>query len=62
MYDLFTGVGKTTLLQKVCERLQKDNIKLQGFYTEEIRESGKRIGFDAITLDGQRAPLARIKL
>ncbi len=30
-----------------------------GFFTEEVRRRGRRIGFDVVTLDGQRAPLAR---
>jgi nucleoside-triphosphatase len=30
-----------------------------GFYTEEVRQGGRRIGFDVVTLDGRRAPLAR---
>jgi nucleoside-triphosphatase len=31
-----------------------------GFYTEEVRAGGERQGFDVVTLDGQRGPLARI--
>ena len=36
---------------------------MQGFYTEEVRNSqkGSRVGFDVVTLDGQRGPLARTK-
>lgn len=30
-----------------------------GFYTEEVREAGERVGFDVVTLDGRRGPLAR---
>ena len=38
---------------------------MHGFYTEEVRERssggrGFRIGFDVVTLDGVRAPLARV--
>ena len=60
------GIGKTTLVKRVCSQLQqRDNIEVQGFYTEEVREGvagghGARIGFDVVTLDGQRAPLARV--
>jgi len=36
------GVGKTTLVKKVIEELRLDPV---GFYTEEIREEGKRVGF-----------------
>jgi nucleoside-triphosphatase len=31
-----------------------------GFYTEEVRAGGERQGFDVVTMDGQRGPLARI--
>ncbi|KAK2167213.1 hypothetical protein LSH36_31g06006 [Paralvinella palmiformis] len=54
------GVGKTTLIHKTCQGLQKAGIKVQGFYTEELREKGRRIGFDVVTLDGHRGQLARI--
>lgn len=57
------GVGKTTLCRKVYEVLKDKGIKVQGFYTEEVRNSqkGSRVGFDVVTLDGQRGPLARTK-
>ncbi|MEA3441208.1 MAG: NTPase [Chloroflexota bacterium] len=51
------GSGKTTLIQKVVERYP-DNAG--GFYTREIRQSGKRVGFEMITLDGQRGILAHV--
>ncbi|XP_063958967.1 cancer-related nucleoside-triphosphatase-like [Lytechinus pictus] len=54
------GVGKTTLVRKTCSELMSRSIPLQGFYTEELRESGKRTGFDIITLDEQRGSLAKI--
>jgi len=31
-----------------------------GFYTEEIRQSGQRVGFKIITLDGEEAALAHV--
>ncbi|KAL4437178.1 hypothetical protein ABPG75_004317 [Micractinium tetrahymenae] len=31
----------------------------RGFYTEEVRQGGERLGFDVVTLDGRRGPLAR---
>ena len=60
------GIGKTTLVRKVCSLLQqKEGIEAQGFFTEEVRERtsggrGSRIGFDVVTLSGDRAPLARV--
>uniref|UniRef100_A0A182MW08 AAA+ ATPase domain-containing protein n=1 Tax=Anopheles culicifacies TaxID=139723 RepID=A0A182MW08_9DIPT len=55
------GVGKTTIMRKVSVELRKQNVSVAGFYTEEVRDpqSGDRIGFDVVTFDGQRAPLAR---
>ncbi|EDW79306.1 uncharacterized protein Dwil_GK13424 [Drosophila willistoni] len=55
------GVGKTTLVRKICANLSGVR-KLQGFYTEEVRdESHQRIGFDVVTLAGQRGILARVQ-
>jgi len=51
------GVGKTTCLRNVLELLQ---IPAGGFFTEEIRERGKRAGFSLVTLDGRRSTLARV--
>ena len=33
-----------------------------GFYTQEIRERGERVGFKIITLDGEEAVLAHLEL
>ncbi|KAL3723629.1 hypothetical protein ACJRO7_035751 [Eucalyptus globulus] len=54
------GVGKTTLITRVFESLKASNphLKVQGFYTREIREGGDRVGFEAVTLDGRTGPLA----
>ena len=69
-YNLnFVGVGKTTLVRKVCAALvEKCGLKVQGFYTEEVRGHhgqaggrGPRIGFDVVSMDGSRAPLARVQ-
>ncbi|XP_071507922.1 cancer-related nucleoside-triphosphatase homolog [Diadema antillarum] len=54
------GVGKTTLVRKACSELGAKCIPTQGFYTEEVRAGGKRIGFDVVTLDGQRGTLAKV--
>lgn len=47
--------GKTTVVLKVAERLKG---KCGGFWTEEILEKGKRVGFRLITLDGTSGILA----
>ncbi|XP_061997916.1 uncharacterized protein LOC133715427 isoform X3 [Rosa rugosa] len=54
------GVGKTTLIVKVFETLKSSNpnLKIQGFYTSEVRQGGERVGFQVVTLDGRTAPLA----
>ena len=49
------GAGKTTLIKEVLAEFQG---KAGGFYTEEIRGQGRRLGFKLITLDGQEAILA----
>lgn len=54
------GIGKTTIIKKVCRELQLKNVSMKGFYTSELRQGGKRIGFDVISLDGTVKPLARV--
>lgn len=64
----YTGIGKTTLVRAVCQKLQEEGstLHLCGFFTEEVRGSGRsgrgpRIGFDVVTLAGERGTLARIE-
>jgi nucleoside-triphosphatase len=52
------GVGKTTLVRAVVERLK--GIRCAGFYTEETRRAGQRTGFRIVTLDGQEGSLASL--
>jgi len=52
------GVGKTTLIRAVTERLE--GIRCAGFYTEETRRDGQRTGFRIVTLDGRQATLASL--
>jgi nucleoside-triphosphatase len=52
------GTGKSTLLRAVLDALQPP---ANGFFSPEVRDdSGRRTGFDIVTLDGQTAPLARV--
>lgn len=46
----FPGVGKTTLIRRLCDRLEEYNPV--GFYTAELRERGLRCGFELISLSG----------
>ncbi len=55
---LLTGpplCGKTTVVQQVAARFPG---KATGFYTQEVREKGERVGFEIVTLDGQVAWLS----
>ncbi|NXA38158.1 NTPCR triphosphatase, partial [Eudromia elegans] len=58
---LFLGVGKTTLIQKATQALKSAGVSIDGFYTEEVREGGRRTGFDVVTLSGKRGPLSRVR-
>lgn len=44
------GVGKTTVIRRVAERLR--DINMSGFYTEELREAGQRTGFRLVDFGG----------
>ncbi len=50
------GIGKTTLVRDVARQIPGAG----GFYTEEVREDGSRVGFDIVTLAGQRDVLSSI--
>jgi nucleoside-triphosphatase len=52
-------VGKTTIIKEVVKRLAG---RAGGFYTEEIRERGRRQGFRIVTLDGQEGILAHVNV
>jgi len=52
------GVGKTTMIRAITHRLK--SVSCAGFYTEEIRQSGERVGFRIVTLHGQEATLASL--
>lgn len=51
------GSGKTTVVQRLLELLPAG--ATAGFYTEEIREGGRRTGFVAQVVGGPRIILAR---
>jgi nucleoside-triphosphatase len=53
------GVGKTTLVGKLVEELKP--FYPVGFYTEEIREEGRRKGFELISLDGRKELLSHVE-
>ncbi|KPK25412.1 MAG: hypothetical protein AMK69_14390, partial [Nitrospira bacterium SG8_3] len=47
--------GKSTLIERVVGRIQKP---MTGFFTREMRQGGKRVGFSIITMDGKESVLA----
>ncbi|MDP8227296.1 MAG: NTPase [Candidatus Celaenobacter polaris] len=58
---LITGyprVGKTTLVNKIIKQL---SCKIDGFYTHEMRENGRRTGFYITDFDGNRMVMASDK-
>jgi len=57
---LLTGppqCGKTTVVQRVAARFAG---RAAGFYTREVREFGRRVGFEIVTLDGRVAWLSHV--
>jgi nucleoside-triphosphatase len=58
MNFLFTGppgCGKSTLIEKIIQEIKRP---ATGFFTREIREKGRRVGFSINTLAGQEGILA----
>jgi len=53
------GVGKTTAIKRILAQLSRP---VGGFYTEEVRENGRRSGFKIVTLDGRAGMLAHINI
>ena len=43
-------------------RSSASKAKAGGFYTQEIRQGGARLGFEIVTLDGSRAVLAHVDI
>lgn len=54
------GVGKTTVIMRLAERLADRTVV--GFYTEELRLGAQRQGFRAVTFSGQSTTLAHVSL
>lgn len=53
------GSGKTSLIKQAVAKMRD---RAGGFYTEEIRGGGNRVGFRLVTLDGEEAVLAHVRL
>ena len=59
---LFTGLpgcGKTTIIKKIVQGLNRPHT---GFYSGELRDKGRRVGFSITTLDGRQGILAHIDI
>jgi nucleoside-triphosphatase len=54
------GVGKTTVAVRLATQLRAAGVHLSGFVTEELRESGRRVGFAIEDFAGDRATLAHV--
>jgi nucleoside-triphosphatase len=54
------GVGKTTLVRRVLQQLA--HLPAAGFYTQEIRSDGRRVGFRVVTLSGEEGTLAHVEI
>jgi len=49
------GCGKSTLIEKVVNQMEEP---VGGFFTREIKEKGRRVGFSINTVDGREGILA----
>ena len=49
------GCGKSTLIEKVVNIIERP---VTGFFTREIKDKGRRVGFSINTLDGREGVLA----
>lgn len=57
------GVGKTTVVRKVAERVKAQGLKVGGMISTEIREKNTRVGFEMQDLlTGERGILAHVNI
>ena len=54
------GCGKTTLIKNLYHKLK--HLNPAGFYTEEIRKNGRRVGFRITTFKGDEDILAHVNI
>lgn len=54
------GSGKTTVMARLADLLAQRGFYIRGFVTHELRERGRRVGFEVETVDGKRATLAHV--
>lgn len=57
------GSGKSTLFHRCIERLKESGFKVGGIVTPEIRERGRRVGFNVVDLASrEQAILAKVDI
>jgi hypothetical protein len=54
------GAGKTTVVGVTVDRLRAAGLTVAGFVTREVREGGRRVGFEVAALDGPAARIAQV--
>jgi nucleoside-triphosphatase len=54
------GIGKTTLIKGIARTLEP--FHPVGFYTEEIRKKGTRVGFQLVSLDGRMGVMSHVDI
>jgi len=55
------GVGKTTILEEIKNRIKEKEYSIGGIYCPEIRENGRRTGFNIIDISsGRKGILASV--
>lgn len=52
------GVGKTTLIRKISEHFP--DVRMGGFWTEEMRQGGRRVGFRVESFGGESGILSHV--
>ncbi len=56
------GSGKTTAILRIVDELRRRSVKVEGMYTQEIRERGRRVGFAVKRISGGEGILAHVRL
>ena len=55
------GVGKTTFTERIVRAMAERGVRFCGFLTREVREGGRRVGFEVVAVpSGARGTLARV--
>jgi nucleoside-triphosphatase len=55
----FPGSGKSTIIEKIVQRIHRSST---GFFTREMQDKNRRVGFSITTVDGRRGILAHVDI